>query len=63
VLLTCFLIGAGVAAMFGQITPFQQNPASLKHEKCHATNTFLVTLKTVLAGSCHSFGFARYAHR
>lgn len=37
--------------------------ASVKHSEFLAVNTVLGNLKTAFAGTYHSFGFAKYAHR
>ena len=37
--------------------------ASVKHQEFLAVNTILGNLKTALAGTYHSFGFAKYSHR
>ena len=37
--------------------------ASTKRPEFMAVNTVLGNLKTAFAGTCHAFGFAKYAHR
>lgn len=37
--------------------------ACVKLPQFKAVNTILGNLKTALAGTCHAFGFAKYAHR
>ena len=37
--------------------------ACVKLEQFRAVNTFLGNLKTAYSGTCHSFDFAKYAHR